>query len=77
MLKRFRNKKITKIILIGLAAALIVVWGLGNVTRRGRPSSFAGTVFGRKISIQDYAKSWRAVKNEAMMRYENFDKIYR
>ena len=77
MLKRFRNKKITKMILIGLAAALIVVWGLGGVLRRGQPSSFAGTIFGRKISLQDYAKSWRAVKNEAMMRYENFDKIYK
>ncbi|MEA3306131.1 MAG: SurA N-terminal domain-containing protein, partial [Candidatus Omnitrophota bacterium] len=77
MLKRFRNKKITKIILMGLAAALIVVWGLGSVLRRDRGPASAGAIFGRNISLQEYAKSWRAVKNEAMMRHKDFDKIYK
>ena len=79
MLKLFLSKNITKLILIGLAIALIAVWGLGSAVRRerGRGPAFAGTIFGKNVSFEDYAESWRAVKNEAMMKYEDFHKIYK
>jgi peptidyl-prolyl cis-trans isomerase D len=64
-------------ILTGLAVALIAVWGIGSmVRRRGRGPYFAGAIFGRKVSFKEYADAWRAVKNEAIMKYENFEKIY-
>ena len=80
MLRQLRSKKVAKKVLIGLAIIIIpafVLWGAGSSSRRGQGPSFAGTIFGKKISFEDYAKSWRAVKNDAMMRYEDFHKIYK
>ena len=77
MLKVLRSKNFARWILIVLAAALIVVWGLGSIVRRSGGPSYAGEIFGKKISFREYAASWRAVKNDAMMRYEDFHKIYK
>jgi len=82
MLRQLRNKEVAKKILIGLAIFIIpafVLWGAGSLRggRTGQGPAFAGTIFGKKVSLEEYAKSGRAVKNEAMMRYENFEKIYR
>lgn len=80
MLRQLRNKKIAKKIIIGLAVIIIpafVLWGARSSSRRQRGPSFAGTIFGKKVSFEEYTKSWGAVKNEAMMRYEDFYKIYK
>jgi len=80
MLRQLRNKEVAKKILIGLAIIIIpafVLWGAGSMrgSRREGPA-YAGYIFGKKVSLEDYANAWRAVRNEAMMRYENFEKIY-
>jgi peptidyl-prolyl cis-trans isomerase D len=79
MLKIFRSKNFVKLILIGLAVALIAVWGLGSAVRRGGGGAptYAGTIFGKKVAFKEYAKNWTAVKNDAMMRYKDFHKIYK
>jgi len=80
MLRQLRNKETAKKILIGLAAVIIpafVLWGAGSATRQRRGPSFAGTIFGKKVSFDEYGQSWRAVKNEALMKYDNFDEIYK
>lgn len=81
MLRQLRNKEVAKKIIIGLAIIIIpafVLWGAGSLRGgRRRGPSYAGTIFGKKVSFDEYAESWRAVKNEAMMRYENFYKIYK
>ena len=79
MLKQLRSKDVAKKILIGLAIIIIpafVLWGAGSLRggRSDRPR-YAGTIFGRKVSFQEYADSWRAVRNDARMRYQDFDKI--
>ena len=82
MLKLLRNKKVAKKILIGLAAIIIpafVLWGARSSGGRGQGPSFAGIIFGRKISIEEYSESWRAVKNRGIMTYgfEQFHKTYK
>jgi len=81
MLKQLRNKETAKKILIGLAIIIIpafVLWGAGSMGGgKGKGPSFAGTIFGKKVSFEEYAKSWRAAKNEAIMRYKDFDKVYK
>ena len=80
MLRQLRSKKVAKKVLIGLAIIIIpafVLWGAKGSSRKGGGPTFAGTIFGRKISFKEYAESWRAVKNEAIMRYKDFQKIYK
>ncbi|MBU4377061.1 MAG: peptidyl-prolyl cis-trans isomerase [Candidatus Omnitrophica bacterium] len=79
MLKYLRNKETAKKILIGLAIIIIpafVLWGAGSSGRGGSGPSSAGILFGKKVPLQEYGQNWRAVKNEAMMRYPNFADIY-
>jgi peptidyl-prolyl cis-trans isomerase D len=79
MLRQLRSKKVAKKLLIGLAIIIIpafVLWGAKSSSRKGGPTS-AGTIFGAKISFDEYATNWRAVRNDAMMRYEDFHKIYK
>lgn len=79
MLKQLRNKNVAKKIFIVLALILIpafVLWGTGSMTKDKAESTYAGIMSGKKVSNQDYGSSWRAVKNEAIMRYPNFNEIY-
>ena len=60
MLRQLRSKKVAKKILIGLAIIIIpafVLWGARSSSRRGQGASFAGAIFGKKISFEKYAKS--------------------
>jgi len=82
MLRILRKKETAKKVLIGLAAIIIpafVLWGAGSAVRgrRQRGPSFAGTIFGKKVSLEDYAVNLRAARNDAMLRYKDFEKIYR
>ena len=78
MLKYLRNKDVMKRIYIILSLIIIpafVLWGVGSVARTKSASEYAGIMFGKKVSNQEYGASWRAVKNEAVMRYPNFNEI--
>lgn len=79
MLKQLRNKDVAKKIFIALALIIIpafVLWGTGSMSRTDTGLQYAGIVAGKKVSNQEYGNSWRAVKNEALMRYPNFNEIY-
>jgi peptidyl-prolyl cis-trans isomerase D len=66
MLKILRNKKIMKFIMWSLVV-IFAAWGVGSVAMSRR--IYAGTIFGRKISLQEYNKSYGAVLNRARMVY--------
>jgi len=69
MLKQLRQKKVMKRILWGLAFIIIpafVLWGAGGL-RESR--NYAGIVFGKKVSLEEYQESLNAVKNQALIIY--------
>ena len=66
MLKALRNKKLMKIVMWSLVV-IFAAWGIGSVTMSGKSS--AGTVFGKKISLQEYNRNYSAVLNRARMIY--------
>jgi peptidyl-prolyl cis-trans isomerase D len=66
MLKVLRNKKFMRIVMWSLIV-IFAAWGLGSVAISGR--SYAGTIFNRKISLQEYNRSYAAVLNRARMIY--------
>ena len=79
MLRQLRNKKVAKKILIGLALIIIpafVLWGARYQSREKGPDC-AGFIFGSKVSFDEYSVAWRAVRNDAMMRYKDFNKIHK
>lgn len=71
MFRKLRNRKTIKKIWIGLAIIIIpafFLWGFGAALRgQDEPSPFAGRIRGRRISRQDFAKSYRAVINRLLM----------
>lgn len=69
MLKLLRQKKVMKKILWALAIIIIpafVLWGATGLRERG---NYAGMIFGKKISFDEYRASLNAVKNLAILRY--------
>lgn len=73
MLKQLRNKRTMKQLLWATAILIIppfVFWGAGSAMRsRQKGPDFAGTIFGRKISLEEYSASLQAAKNQALMMY--------
>ena len=72
MLRKLRKKKTAKKIWIVLAAVVVpafVLWGSGSLSRSTDKSSYAGTIFGRKISLLEYQDSLEAVKNQAIIQF--------
>lgn len=76
MLKQLRQKKVMKRILWALAILIIpafVLWGAGGL-RESR--NYAGMLFGKRVTFDEYRDSFDAVKNQALMAYgSNFYKI--
>ena len=79
MLKALRKKEVAKKILYVLAAIIIpafVLWGSGSLIRDRSKSNYAGEIFGKRISFDQYRDSLLAVKNLAIIKFgENFFKI--
>jgi parvulin-like peptidyl-prolyl isomerase len=74
MLKILRDKKNAKKIWITLCAVIIVpfiFWGAGSSVRnRGETTdASAGTIFGRKVPVEDYTQAVQAVQIQALMQY--------
>ena len=72
MLKFLRNKKVQKRIYILLALFIIPAFMLWGVMLTGKDSESAGTlgvIQGKKISLQDYLTSYKAVQHEITLRY--------
>jgi len=66
MLKPLRNKKVMKAVM-WLLVIIFAAWGVGSVALSGK--SYAGIVFGKKISLQEYNKSYASVLNRARIMY--------
>lgn len=79
MLKLLRRKGVAKKISWVIAIVIIILFGFGGtaylVTNQFNPN-YAGKIFGKKISLQDYQKAFQQVQTQAMMRYgDNFKQI--
>ncbi len=79
MLKLLRKKGVMKKILWVVAVVIILVFGfLGQaylLNDSGRPN-YAGKIFGKKISVEEFQHNLQHVQIQAMLRYgKNFDKI--
>ncbi len=77
MLKLLRKKEVYKKILFVLAGVIIcafVLWGTPQFNKDDGPS-FAGQLFGQRISLKEYSLAYQAVFHDAMMRYENLQDI--
>jgi len=73
MLKAMRKKENVKAVMWILAIILIpafVLWG-GGAMLRERRQGFAGKVFNRRVGLEEYLKSWEAVRNQALLLYGN------
>jgi peptidyl-prolyl cis-trans isomerase D len=66
MLKSLRNKKLMQIVMWSLVV-IFAAWGIGSVSMSGK--SYAGIVFGKRISLQEYNRNYSAVLNRARMIY--------
>ena len=81
MLRQLRKRKTMKRILWTLAILIIppfVFWGAGSALRsREKGPTYAGIIFGKKISFEEYASALEATKHQAMMMYgAKLDEIY-
>ena len=73
MLKALRNKKFMRIMMWSLVV-IFALWGAGSVATSR--NVYAGSVFGKKISLQEYNRSYGAVLNRAKMMYgDNLPKL--
>lgn len=66
MFKPLRRKRVVKFTMWALVIAF-VVWGAGSVATSRK--NFAGIIFGKKISIPEYNRSYNAVLSRAKMLY--------
>jgi peptidyl-prolyl cis-trans isomerase D len=72
MLKLLRKKKVSKRIFYGLAILIIpafVIWGSSSVINKSKVPSYAGIIFGRKISFDDFRDAQDAWKTQLKLQY--------
>jgi len=78
MLKAMRKKGNVKAVMWVLAIIIIpafVFWGAGSMIRE-RSRGAAGTIFHKKVPLEDYLQSWEAARDQALMIYGRlFDQI--
>ena len=79
MLKVLRKKGVSKKVLWVLAIVIILsfgVFGTASYLQQSPSANYAGKIFGRKISIEDFKQSLLNARIQAIMRYgDNFYKI--
>lgn len=70
LLKFLRKKKNMKRIMWVLAILIIpafVIWGAGSAGRkRGKGPNYAGKIFGRKVSFDEYVDMWQVTRDYAI-----------
>jgi len=72
MLKSLRKKKTAKriwIILIILILPAFVFWGFGSFMRSKEEITYAGKIFGKKVTLLEYRDTLEAVKNQAIIQF--------
>jgi peptidyl-prolyl cis-trans isomerase D len=79
MLKMFRKEGLRKKILWGVASIIIISFVFFGTTasRLGSdPSSYAGKIYGKKISFADFERQYNNTRDQAIMTHgENFAKV--
>lgn len=74
MLKKLRHKKTAKkiwIVLIVLIVPAFIFWGFGSFMRSRQESSYAGIIYGKKITSLEYKDALDAVRNQAIIQFGN------
>lgn len=72
MLKLLRKKKVAKRIFYILSALIIpafVVWGSASVLNKDKGPNSAGTMFGKKVSYEDFRHAMNAWKMQIRLQY--------
>jgi len=79
MLKSLRKKKTAKkiwIILTILILPAFVFWGFGSFIRSKQEVTYAGKIFGKKVSLLEYKDALDAVRNQAIIQFgDNLSEI--
>ena len=79
MLKILRKKGVAKKILWFVAVIIIISFGFFGPSYRGRErvaANYAGKIFGRTVSFQEFERSYQEAQIQALMRFgDNFNKI--
>jgi len=80
MLTELRKKKNAKKIWIFLGIIIIpafTLWGVGSIARKDNSeAAFAGSIAGKKVSLEDYRDAMLAVRNAAIMQFgDNFNEM--
>jgi len=79
MLKKLRRKKTAKkiwIILTILILPAFVFWGFGSFMRSRQETTYAGKIFGKKVTFLEYKDALEAVRNQAIIQFgDNFSEI--
>jgi peptidyl-prolyl cis-trans isomerase D len=79
MLKKLRKRKTAKriwIILTILILPAFVFWGFGSFIRSKQEITYAGKIFGKKVSLLEYKDALEAVKNQAIIQFgDNLSEI--
>lgn len=79
MLKILRKKGVAKKILWGITFVIIIsfgLWGQSYVLRQSGRPDYAGKIFGRKISLEEFQRHFELTQAQAMIQYgDEFGKI--
>ncbi len=79
MLKTLRKKGVAKKILWFVAIIIVISFGFfgtANYLNYNKGTNFAGRIFGKMISLDQFQKNYMYTRNQAILRYgENFYKI--
>ena len=75
LLKFFRKRKNMKRIMWGLAILIIpvfVIWGAGSSgKKRGEGPDYAGKIFDKKVSFEEYTDMWRVTRDNLSRSFGN------
>jgi peptidyl-prolyl cis-trans isomerase D len=72
MLRQLRNKKTAKKVWIFLAIVVIppfIFWGSGSLMRNKQEETYAGKLFGKKISLLEFKDAADAARNQMVMQF--------
>lgn len=79
MLKLFRQKNITKMVLWGLLILILpafVLWGTGSLSgTKNKGPKFVGLVRGKKVTFENFANSIVSMRTQLLLNYYNQPKI--
>jgi len=76
MLKILRKRKVAKKIFYFLAIVIVpafVLWGSSSVIRNKDEKGYAGEIFGKKVSFNQYAHARQGWRVQLQLQYEEND----